>query len=75
MEERRRTERELDALREELDAEKARREQAERERDQLRRELEEVSPRGRPWWVLGLLVIVVIATLVVLSLGAIFSAP
>ncbi len=70
-----RTERELDALRGELGAEKARREQAERERDELRRELEEVRPQGRPWWVLGLLVVVVIATLVVLSLGAIFSTP
>ena len=69
------TERELGALREELGAEKERRERAERERDELRRELEEVRPRGRPWWVLGLLVIVVIATLVVLSLGAIFSTP
>ena len=69
------TERELDALREELGAEKVRREQAERERDQLRRELEEVSPRSQPWWVLGLLVVVVVTTLVVLSLGAIFSPP
>jgi len=42
---------------------------AERECDELRRELEEVRPRGRPWWVLGLLVIVVLTTLVVLSLG------
>jgi hypothetical protein len=41
----------------------------------LRRELEEISPRERPWWVLGLLVIVVVTTIVVLSLGAIFSAP
>jgi hypothetical protein len=70
-----RTERELDALREELGAEKARREQAERERDQLLRELEGVRPRGRPWWVLGLLVVVTIATLFVLSLGAILSPP
>ena len=69
------TERELRALREELSAEKERRERAERERDELRRELEEVRPRGRPWWVLGLLVIVVITTLVVLSLGAILSTP
>jgi hypothetical protein len=68
-----RTERELEALREELGAEKVRREQAERERDQLRRELEEVSPRSQPWWVLGLLVVVVVTTLVILSLGAIFS--
>jgi hypothetical protein len=58
-----------------LEAERARRYQAERERDELRRELEEISPRGRPWWVLGLLVIVVLTTLVVLSLGAIFSPP
>ena len=70
-----RKERELEALREELGAEKARREQAERERDQLRRELEEVRPRGRPWWVLGLLVVVAITTLFVLSLGAILSPP
>ena len=67
--------RELSVLREELGAEKERRERAERERDELRRELEEVRPRGRPWWIVGLLVIVVIATLVVLSLGAIFSTP
>jgi hypothetical protein len=67
--------RELSVLREELGAEKERRERAERERDELRRELEEVRPRGRPWWVLGLLMIVVITTLVVLSLGAIFSTP
>ena len=69
------TERELGALRAELGAAKERRERAEREREELRRELEEVRPRGRPWWVLGLLVVVVIATLVVLSLGAIFSTP
>ena len=62
-------------LRGQLEAERARRYQAERERDELRRELEEISPRGRPWWVLGLLVIVVLTTLVVLSLGAIFSPP
>ncbi len=69
------TERELGALREELSAEKVRREQAERERDKLRRELEEVRPRGRPWWVLGLLVVVTITSLFVLSLGAILSPP
>lgn len=69
------TERELRALREELGAEKERRERAEHERDELRRELEEVRPRGRPWWVVGLLVIVVLTTLVVLSLGAILSTP
>ena len=62
-------------LRGQLEAERARRYQAERERDELRRELEEISPRGRPWWVLGLLVIVVLTTLVVLSLGAIISPP
>ncbi len=62
-------------LRGQLEAERARRYQVERERDELRRELEEISPRGRPWWVLGLLVIVVLTTLVVLSLGAIFSPP
>ncbi len=60
-------------LRGQLEAERTRRYQAERERDELRRELEEISPRERPWWVLGLLVIVVVTTLVVLSLGAIFS--
>ncbi len=75
MEEEVHTQRDLDALREELDAEKARREHAEREREQLRRELEEVRPRGRPWWVLGLLVVVTITTLFVLSLGAILSPP
>jgi hypothetical protein len=62
-------------LRGQVEAERARRYQAERERDELRRELEEISPRERPWWVLGLLVIVVVTTLVVLSLGAIFSPP
>jgi hypothetical protein len=51
------------------------REEVERERDELRRELEEIRPRGRPWWVLGLLVVVVVTTIVVLSLGAIVSAP
>jgi type VI protein secretion system component VasF len=62
-------------LRRQVEAERARRYQAEHERDELRRELEEISPRGRPWWVLGLLVIVVVTTLVVLSLGAIISPP
>jgi cytochrome c-type biogenesis protein CcmH/NrfG len=62
-------------LRRQVEAERARRVQAELERDELRRELEEISPRGRPWWVLGLLVIVVVTTLVVLSLGAIISPP
>jgi type VI protein secretion system component VasF len=62
-------------LRGQVEAERARRYQAEHERDELRRELEEISPRGRPWWVLGLLVIVVVTTLVVLSLGAIISPP
>jgi type VI protein secretion system component VasF len=62
-------------LRGQLEAERARRYQAERERDELRRELEEIQPRGRPWWVLGLLVIVVVTTIVVLSLGAIISPP
>jgi hypothetical protein len=55
--------------------ERARREQAERERDELRRELEQLPKRARPWWVLGLLVIVVVVTLVALSLGAILSPP
>ena len=62
-------------LRGQVEAERARRYQAERERDDLRRELEEVQPRGRPWWVLGLLVIVVVTTIIVLSLGAIISPP
>ncbi len=62
-------------LRSQVEAERARRYQAERERDDLRRELEEIQPRGRPWWVLGLLVIVVVTTIVVLSLGAIISPP
>jgi type VI protein secretion system component VasF len=62
-------------LRGQVEAERVRRYQAERERDDLRRELEEIQPRGRPWWVLGLLVIVVVATIIVLSLGAIISPP
>ena len=62
-------------LRGQVEAERARRYQAERERDDLRRELEEIQPRGRPWWVLGLLVIVVVTTIIVLSLGAIISPP
>jgi FtsZ-binding cell division protein ZapB len=66
---------ELGEVREQLGAERARREQAERERDELRRELEQLPKRARPWWVLGLLVIVVVTTLVVLSVTAIFSPP
>jgi FtsZ-binding cell division protein ZapB len=66
---------ELGEVREQLGAERARREQAERERDELRRELEQLPTRTRPWWVLGLLVIVVVVTLVALSLGAILSPP
>ena len=66
---------ELGEAREQLGAERARRYQAERERDELRRELEQLPTRARPWWVLGLLVIVVVVTLVVLSLGAILSPP
>jgi hypothetical protein len=66
---------ELGEVREQLGAERARREQAERERDELRRELEQLPKRTRPWWVLGLLVIVVVVTLVALSLGAILSPP
>ena len=62
-------------LRGQVEAERARRYQAERERDDLRRELEEIQPRGRPWWVLGLLAIVVATTIIVLSLGAIISPP
>jgi type VI protein secretion system component VasF len=62
-------------LRGQVEAERVRRYQAERERDDLRRELEEIQPRGRPWWVLGLLVIVVVATIIVLSLGAKISPP
>ena len=62
-------------LRGKVEAERAHRYQAERERDDLRRELEEIQPRGRPWWVLGLLVIVVVTTIIVLSLGAIISPP
>lgn len=58
-----------------LAEERRRRQEAERERDELRRELEETRPRGRPWWVLGLLVIVVVTTVVVLSVGAIVSTP
>ena len=66
---------ELGEVREQLGAERARREQAERERDELRRELEQLPKRARPWWVLELLVIVVVVTLVALSLGAILSPP
>ena len=62
-------------LRGQVEAERARRYQAERERDDLRRELEEIQPRGRPWWVLGLLVIVVVTAISGLSLGAIISPP
>jgi hypothetical protein len=67
--------RELGEVREQLGAERARRYQAESERDELRQELEQIRPSSRPWWVVGLLVIVVVTTLVVLSLGAIFSPP
>ena len=66
---------ELGEVREQLGAERARREQAERERDELRRELKQLPKRAGPWWVLGLLVIVVVVTLVALSLGAILSPP
>ncbi len=66
---------ELGEVREQLGAERARREQAERERDELRRELEQLPTRARPWWVLGLLVIVVVVTLIALSLGAILTPP
>jgi DNA-directed RNA polymerase specialized sigma24 family protein len=66
---------ELGEVREQLGVERALREQAESERDELRRELEQLPKRARPWWVLGLLVIVVVSTLVVLSVGAIFSPP
>ena len=62
-------------LRGQVEAERARRYQAERERDEIKRELEEIRPSARPWWVLGLLVIVVVTTLVALSLWAILSAP
>jgi hypothetical protein len=61
---------------EDLAEERRRREEAERERDELRQELEQVPPSSpRPWWVLGLLVIVVVTTLAVLSVTAIFSPP
>jgi hypothetical protein len=66
---------EIRDLRGQVEAERARRYEAERERDELRSELEEIRPRGRPWWVLGLLVVVVVTTIVVLSLGAIISPP
>ena len=62
-------------LRSQVEAERARRYRAERERDEIKRELEEIRPSSRPWWVLGLLVIVVVTTLVALSLWAILSAP
>jgi hypothetical protein len=60
---------------EDLAEERRRREDVERERDELRQELEQVPPSSRPWWVLGLLVIVVVITFVVLSVTAIFSPP
>jgi hypothetical protein len=60
---------------EDLAEERQRREAAERERDELRRELEQLPRPARPWWVLGLLLIVVVVTLVALSLGAILSPP
>jgi cobalamin biosynthesis Mg chelatase CobN len=60
---------------EELAEERHRREEAERERDGLRRELEQLPMPARPWWVAGLLLIVVVVTLVVLSLTAILSPP
>ncbi len=60
---------------EDLAEERQRREEAERERDELRRELEQLPRPARPWWVLGLLLIVVVVTLVALSLGAILSPP
>jgi excisionase family DNA binding protein len=66
---------ELGEVREQLGAERERRYQAERECDDIKRELEEIRPSSRPWWVLGLLVIVVVTTLVALSLWAITSAP
>ena len=66
---------ELGEVREQLGAERALRQQAERERDELRQELEQITPRSRPWWVVGLVVIIVVTTLAVLSLTAIISSP
>ena len=60
---------------EDLAEERRRREEAERERDELRQELEQITPRSRPWWVVGLVVIIVVTTLAVLSLTAIISPP
>ena len=60
---------------EDLAEERRRREEAERERDELRQELEQISPRSRPWWVVGLVVIIVVTTLAALSLTAIISPP
>lgn len=71
----RRLREQAEQCREQLAEERRRREEAERERDELRRELEEIRARGRPWWVLGLLVIVVLTTVFALSLAAIISAP
>jgi hypothetical protein len=71
----RRLREQAEQCREQLAEERWRREAAERERDDLRRELEEIRPRGRPWWVLGLLVVVVVTTVFALSLAAIISAP
>jgi excisionase family DNA binding protein len=56
--------RELGDVREQLGAERARRYQAENELDQLRKELEEAQTRRIPWWLLGLLVALLIATAV-----------
>jgi excisionase family DNA binding protein len=66
---------ELGEVREQLGAERERRYQAERERDDIKRDLEEIRPSSKPWWVLGLLVIVVVTTVVALSLWAITSTP
>ncbi len=68
-------EEELRRALEDLAEERQRREEAERERDELRREVEQLPRPARPWWVLGLLLIVVVVTLVALSLGAILSPP
>ena len=56
-------------------AERERRYQAERERDDIKRDFKEIRPLSRPQWVFGLLVIVAVATLIALALGAIMSGP
>ena len=66
---------ELSEVREQLGAERARREMAEHQRDQLRQELELAPSRRWPgsWWVLDLLILAVMVGLVALLLAAVIS--